>query len=264
MRIAFLVSRVVLLAALPFVLSSQDAARLRPPGYLTAASMPDLIRVLPSAPAPASARDAADRAIFKATRSLRDSARWKLAQNDDNLSVAGLMADFRCSMGVAANPENAPILAGILARVSTDASAATGPAKDFFHRKRPFLVDQGPVCISVSPTFEKTFDYPSGHTTLGWAVGLILAELEPDYAAAILTRARSFGESRVVCGVHNASAVEAGRAAGAALVAALDSNQTFRANLEKARAELTGLHAAPPKAGGDCAAEMSLIAKSPY
>src|SRR5580658_4001930 len=65
MRIAFLVSRVVLLAALPFVLSSQDAARLRPPGYLTAASMPDLIRVLPSAPAPASARDAADRAIFK-------------------------------------------------------------------------------------------------------------------------------------------------------------------------------------------------------
>jgi acid phosphatase (class A) len=149
----------------------------------------------------------------------------------------------------------------MLARVATDASVATGPAKDFFHRKRPFLADQGPVCIAISPAFEKTFDYPSGHTTLGWAVGLILAEIDPAHASLILTRARAFGESRVVCGVHNASAVDAGRVAGASVVAALHSNATFRADLEKAHAELAALHS---RESAECAAETSLIAKSPY
>jgi acid phosphatase (class A) len=261
MRIASLATGALLLAALPYVLSSQSAPRARAEGYLTGTVLPDLIHVLPSAPEPASARDAADRAIFKATRSLQDSPRWKLAQNDDKLSIAALLTDFSCSMGVTPTPENAPVLAGMLARVAADASTATGPAKDFFHRKRPFLVDRGPVCIAISPAFEKSFDYPSGHTTLGWAVGLILAEIDPGHGSPILTRARSFGESRVVCGVHNASAVDAGRVAGAALVASLHSNTTFRADLEKARTALAALQS---KQAAECAAEASLIAKSPY
>ena len=49
---------------------------------------------------------------------------------------------------------------------------------------------------------------------------MILAELEPDRASDILVRARAYGESRVVCGVHNASAVEGGRIIAAAMVAA--------------------------------------------
>ena len=262
MRIVSFATGALLLAALPYALSSQDAPRARAKGYLTGAAVPDLIQILPTAPEPASARDAADRAVFKATRSLQDSARWKLAQNDDNLSIASLLADFRCSAGVATTVENAPALAGLLARVASDASAATGPAKDAFHRKRPFLVDQGPTCITISAAFRNTFDYPSGHTTLGWAVGMILAEIDPPHASAILTRARAFGESRVVCGVHNASAVDAGRVAGTALVTALLSNDAFRADLEKARAEFQSLKA--PVTGADCAAETSLISKSPY
>jgi len=245
----------------PFALSSQNAPRTRAEGYLAGAAVPNLIEILPSAPAPDSARDHADREIFKATRALQDSARWKLAQNDNNLSIAALLADFRCSTGDPLSAETTPALAALLARVTQDAGAATGPPKDYFHRKRPFLVDQGPVCITVTPAFEKSFDYPSGHTTISWAVGLILAEIDPSHASAILQRARAFGESRVVCGVHNASAVEAGRVAGAAVVAALFANENFRADLEKVRTELAAL---PSKAGGDCAAEASLISKTPY
>lgn len=256
------VSFVLLLVGVPFALSSQNAPRTRAAGYLAGAAVPDLIRVLPTAPAPDSPRDIADREIFKSTRALQDSPRWKLAQNDDNLSTAGLLADFRCATGLALSAENTPVLAGMLARVAADAGTSTGPAKDYFHRKRPFLVDKGPVCISISPAFEKTFDYPSGHTTLGWAVGLILAQIDPAEASAILTRARAFGESRVVCGVHNASAVEAGRVAGAALVAALNANEGFRADLEKSRAELAALKT--KATGPNCAAESSLISKSPY
>ncbi len=256
MRIA---SLAILLAAVPFALSSQNATR--PQGYLAAAAVPDLIHILPSAPAPDSPRDIADREIFKATRALRDSPRWKLAQNDDILSTAALLADFRCSTGDSLSAETTPALAALIARVTRDAGAATGPPKNYFQRKRPFLVDQGPVCITLTPAFEKTFDYPSGHTTISWTVGLILAEIDPSHASAILERARAFGESRVVCGVHNASAVEAGRVAGAAVVAALFANEAFRADLEKARREIAAL---PSNPGADCAAESSLISKTPY
>jgi acid phosphatase (class A) len=261
MRIPTVAACAVLFSALSFALYPQSASHPQVAGYLTGSAIPNLTQILPTAPAPDSPRDVADRAIFKSTRALEDSPRWKLAQNDDKLSVAALLADFHCATGVDANAENAPLLTHLLARVSRDAGAATGPAKEYFHRKRPFLVDKGPVCISISPSFEKSFDYPSGHTTLGWAVGMILAEIDPAHATAILTRGRSFGESRVVCGVHNASAVESGRVSGAALVAALNANETFRIDLEKARAELAGLQ---PEAGHDCAAEESLIAKTPY
>ena len=48
---------------------------------------------------------------------------------------------------------------------------------------------------------------------MGWAWALILSELAPDRADAILARGLAYGESRAVCGVHYASDVEAGPAA---------------------------------------------------
>src|ERR1700728_2100692 len=50
------------------------------PGYLAGSSIPDLILVLPATPAPGSARDNVDRQVFRETRALMDSERWKLAQ----------------------------------------------------------------------------------------------------------------------------------------------------------------------------------------
>jgi acid phosphatase (class A) len=92
----------------------------------------------------------------------------------------------------------------------------------------------------------------SGHATISWAWGLILAELAPDRATEILMRARSIGESRVVCGVHYPSDVEEGRTNGAALVAALHSSPEFRADMEKARAEVAAARETPHVGPGDC------------
>lgn len=235
------------------------------PGYLAGSSMPDLIRVLPATPAPGSARDNADRQVFRETRALADSERWKLAQRDDKLSVAALLSALRCSMGMDLKANNAPHLVNLLARVFTDSMNATDPAKDHFQRKRPFLVDQGPICIIATPEFAKTFDYPSSHATISWAFALILSEIEPANATQILARARTFGESRVVCGVHDVDAVEAGRIAGSAVVAALHGNQEFRIDLESARMEVGQLHSrAKLAANENCASEAALVAVSPY
>jgi acid phosphatase (class A) len=240
--------------------AAQKAAPARRSGYLTGTAIPDMNRVLPTAPATDSARDKADRAIFLATRSLQDSPRWKLAQSDNDMSVAGILAAFQCALGVTLNRGNAPHTTALFDRVAVDANVLTGPPKMHFHRNRPFLQDEGPVCVARPDTP----DFPSGHSTLGWAAGLIFTELLPDRATEVMTRGRSFGESRVVCGVHNASAVEGGRVVGAALVAALQSSKNFRADLEAARSEIAGLRGNPPVASPACAAEAALIAVSPY
>jgi len=232
-------------------------------GYLPGSQMPDMIRIIPPPPTLGDSRDVGDRAIFKATRALEGSPRWRMAQSDNDFAVPGLMKAFSCSAGLTLDPQNAPRLSGALTRVLDDTTAAMNPAKDKYQVKRPFMLAEGSVCINPS-SLSKSPDYPSGHTIFGWAVGSILAEIEPDRAAEIMARARAFGESRVVCGVHNASAVEAGRMIGTAMVAALHGSAVFRADMDAVRTEIAALRAKNPTAGLSCAAEAATLATSPY
>jgi acid phosphatase (class A) len=86
--------------------------------------------------------------------------------------------------------------------------------------------------------------YPSGHSTLGYAWALALAELAPQRADAILLRGREYGDSRVICGVHFPSDVDAGRVLAAGVVARLHADADFRRALDAARRELS--RAYPP------------------
>jgi acid phosphatase (class A) len=99
---------------------------------------------------------------------------------------------------------------------------------------------------------------------VGWAFGLILAEIAPDRAAAVLARGRAYGDSRLFCGVHNASAVEAGRVVGATMVAALHTSKEFRADLAAAETELFALRRTQPYLSESCVDEVMLETMSPY
>jgi acid phosphatase (class A) len=232
------------------------------PAYLGDA-LPDSYRILPPAPAVGSPRDDADRAIFRATRALKDTPRWALAQNDVN--QAAILKDMSCAVGVELTVQNAPVLSSMLPRVGRDVSRATDRSKDIYKRPRPYLVQDGPICIEKSDALAASPDYPSGHNAWGWTVGLILAELAPDRATEILARARAFGEGRLACGVHSLSAVEAGRMNGSILVAALHGQAAFRKDMDLARAELAAARKAGPAPDpAACAKEAEIVAKSPY
>jgi acid phosphatase (class A) len=102
--------------------------------------------------------------------------------------------------------------------------------------------------------------YPSGHAALGWAWGLILAGLAPDKANALLQRGHAFGDSRMVCGVHWQSDIEAGRVVGAAAVARLQADPVFQAQTQLARAEIASARAKGLKSDRqDCAAEAAAL-----
>ena len=238
-----------------------------PPGQdgSLAANGLDSVAIAPPPPAPGSPRAEADRQIFRATRALQGSPRWALAARDDDQSIGATLQDFSCALGVNVDAASAPLTVQLFTRLIPDAQRTVEVAKARFNRKRPYLTDPGPICTAKTDDLAKSPDYPSGHTSWGWAAALIFAEIAPDHATAVLARGRAYGESRVVCGVHTVSAIDAGRVNGAALVAALHSSSAFRADLDQARAELAGLrssgHAPDP---AKCADEARLIATPAY
>lgn len=231
-------------------------------GYLQPGQL-DTLQVIPPSPPQGSPRANADTSIFLATRSFEGSDRWKLAQNDDN--SAGILGDMSCAVGVVLDAKTAPRLAAILLKVRHDVSLAVNQTKDIYKRPRPYLIADGPTCLAKTDSLAKSPDYPSGHNTWGWTTGLILAELAPDRATQVLVRGRAFGESRLVCGVHSLSAVQAGRDTASSLVATLHGSPKFRADMEAARWELTKLRKTGKKPDAAvCAAEAALTSKTPY
>jgi len=227
-------------------------------GYIDRAGF-DIVSVLPAAPVAGSSRYEEDRQIFQRTRKLQGSARWTMAVNDVQLDAAHMLADFSCAAGIALSSADVPKLVALLRKASDDTDAESSTAKNYFKRLRPFLIDKGPICEPASDV-EGTYDYPSGHTTQGWTWATVLAELLPERAAPILARGRAFGESRIVCGVHNASAVEAGRTSASATMAAIRATDAYQRDLQAAREELTRLKATvTPPDDLQCKSEADLV-----
>lgn len=216
-------------------LSQQQPAKA-PPGYL---AEPLNGGALVGPPPAADSEEAiAERKHFEVSRALQGSARWKQAAQDNELTPAALSQGFGCAAGVAISPEATPATARLLTRVGRDLRGASVASKAVQHRDRPAVGNDRPICIPRDPNLLANSSYPSGHAMLGWTYALLLAEAAPKNADAVLLRGREFGDSRVVCGVHYQSDVDAGRTIAAALVARLHAEPQFQEDMAAAKAEL--------------------------
>ena len=229
-------------------------------GYLTTKELPDSSFLLPTPPAPGSARLALDEAVSRKNLALRGTPRWKQAAVDADLTFPDAAGTFSCAINAPITEQDTPHLYILMRRIRTDASHSTYSAKNKYKRVRPFMVNNQPTC---SPDEEKSLrkngSYPSGHTTIGWAWTLALTEIAPDRADAILARGRAFGESRLVCNVHWQSDVTEGYFMGAAAIARLHGDPSFRADVEAAREELAAVRARGLKPTRDCKAEAEAL-----
>jgi len=257
--------RTIWAAGLALLILGQAAAAA-PAGYLAPGSTPDMIRVLPAPPALKSHDQADDDRAFRDTRHWEGTPRWTLAQNDNRGAPDDALQDFACALGVTLDKHSAPTLYTLLGRIMVDARPFIDPPKDHYARPRPFLRMPGNICVPKADSLVKSGSYPSGHSTASWDWGLILADLAPDRATEILSRARAYSESRVVCGVHYPSDIATGRLNGSALFAALEANPEFRADLEKARAEVAAARAAggAQPDPGICKVEADAEAQRPW
>lgn len=250
----------VAVPAAPNPVPSRATAAAAPrPSYL-AGNAVDFTAVLPPAPQTGDARDEADRRIFRATRALQGSPRWQMAADDAQIGTPAMLRHFSCSLEIELTAQQVPRLLALLQQATRDAAQSMTQGKNLYKRQRPFLVDEGPTCVSPD-TVGNSFDYPSGHTTAGWTWALVLAQVDPQRAVPILARGRAIGDSRVVCGVHNASAVEGSLILTGAVVAAVAGSAAFQADLATARSELAAVRSAPHAQPEPqrCAAEAELV-----
>lgn len=184
-----------------------------------------------------------DKTRYEWGKSLRNTERGEQAFLDARVEGQDLPNAFSEAFGVAINPENTPEIYRLIVGMREDAGdLATREAKQHYNRVRPFKYYDEMTCNpEQQETLSTNGSYPSGHSSLGWATALVLAELNPDRQDEILQRGFQMGESRVICGYHFQSDVDAGRITGSGVVARLHADPHFSAQLEKAKKEFSKL-----------------------
>ena len=240
--------------------SAAGASRLMAtPGYLPVGASPDSLLLNPPPPAAGSPAEARDVAAANAAVALNGTPRWKLATQDALLSQTTGGETFSCAAGFKIDAVSTPKLNALLLRAASDLGRSTGATKRKYMRPRPFMVNGKPMCTpDQEGVLRSDGSYPSGHSALGWGWGLLLAEAIPDRAAQLVARGRAFGDSRRICNVHWLSDIEEGRVVASAVVARINAEPAFQADLAAARAEVAALKERNP--GQDCAAEGALLA----
>ncbi|WP_340112131.1 acid phosphatase [Maribellus mangrovi] len=211
-------------------------------GYLDEQELPNSLELVSPPPKEGSAAFALDQEIAAMYVASDDEARKEQAKKDAVLHFPEATEAFNIILNIQISEETTPNLYMILRRTLADAGLSTYAAKNHYQRERPFMVNNTPICTPEDEEgLRKDGSYPSGHTAIGWAWALILAEVFPVEADAILIRGKEFGISRNVCNVHWHSDVVAGRLMGAATVAKLHSNDQFLIDLEAAKQELKAI-----------------------
>lgn len=165
----------------------------------------------------------------------RTPERLGQAEWDDKHESAEL---FFATLGPQFDLKKLPVTARLIAVVESEQSAAAGIAKSYFPRNRPWAIDPSLVACDYKPNANPRTSYPSGHATLAYSDGLVLASLMPEKGPAILARARDYAYSRVVCGAHYASDLEAGHVLATEVVMLMMKDAKFGASFDAAKAEL--------------------------
>ncbi|CAI1594262.1 Major phosphate-irrepressible acid phosphatase precursor [Serratia quinivorans] len=218
--------------------NSQGSARN---SFLSDPQAPDSLSILPLPPRSDSIAFLMDKAAYEQGRSLTGTDRWHQAIADANLSDDNIGKPFEKALGVDISPSETPATYQLLKKIRIDAGRfATASAKRYYMRPRPFMFFNSHTCTPEDEVkLRMNGSYPSGHTTLGWTTALVLAEIRPERQNLLLQRGYEFGQSRVICGAHWQSDVDAGRIMGAAVFARLNADAQFIIELNDAKKEIT-------------------------
>jgi len=228
---------------------------------LPAKKLPDSRTLLPPPPAAGSAAFALDEAMSRKALALRDTPAWSLAILDADLSFRNAAATYSCALDAPVTEKETPRLFWLLMKSMKYASDSTRSAKDQYKRPRPFMLNKAPICTPQDRKRmeEASRSYPSGHNAIGMAWALLLAEIAPERADAILARGQAYGISRMVCNAHWYSDTIQGRFMGAYTAAILHADPLIRDEINVAREELAAARARGLKPTRDCAAEAAAM-----
>lgn len=211
--------------------------------FLQADEVANSLELLPAPPQPGSILWMNDEAQYQWGKLQRNTPRGDQAAADARVGGDGVPNAFSEAFGIKISKETTPEIYKLVLGMREDAGdLATRAAKKHYMRVRPFAFYHETTCNpEQQQELSTNGSYPSGHTAIGWATALILSEINIDRQNEILKRGYEMGQSRVICGYHFQSDVDAARLVSSAVVARLHANKNFMAQLEKAKAEFAKL-----------------------
>ncbi|MCW3481410.1 phosphatase PAP2 family protein [Neisseriaceae bacterium JH1-16] len=201
--------------------------------YVTAKDV-DLTRLLAPPPAndsPQTQAELQEVLRVQARRTTEMAAAASADQQEDVFRFANVF-------GAKFKPENLPVATAFFARVAESEGAVVDPAKDRWQRPRPFLLSSD---IKPSVKMSKSGAYPSGHTSLGYLMAVVLGNMVPEKRSEVFARAADYANNRIVGGVHYPSDIQAGRITGTVIAAEMMTRPDFQRDYAAARAEVRQL-----------------------
>lgn len=144
-------------------------------------------------------------------------------------------------------PKTKALLSGRVEHTPDSSADWYQTAKNNYQYKRPFVRmgftnDEGLIEPWDSPGgyggLAGDGSFPSGHTSHGYAQGIVLATLLPELAPQILARASEYGNNRILLAFHYPTDIMGGRIVGEKTAQLRWSDPGFRNLLEQAEAEL--------------------------
>lgn len=208
---------------------SMDASGVLAP-YAVADKV-DLTTLLAPPPGPDSEQTKAELEDLLRIQAARTDAQSEAAIADHAYDVFR----FENVLGPKFNAADLPLTKAFFDRVVDTGKAVIEPAKDFWDRERPGVVDSRIEPILKEP---KSGSYPSGHSTAGNLMAIVLANLLPEKAPELYARGWDFAHNRLVAGAHFPSDIQAGRIAAAVIASHLFRDPEFRKDYAAARTEL--------------------------
>ena len=207
--------------------------------YFTQSELPNMVNFLPPPPEFESSRFAADQTQYLwGIRQRQNQERAEMAIRDAVYGMQTIIDEFCPILGLMITKEGTPELYTLLQDVGATCDSISNRAKEKYMRTRPFVYyNQQTLVPEQEESHINNGSYPSGHTVLGWTMALLLSDINPTVADALLARGYEYGQSRVIAGYHWQSDVDAGRLGGSVLYAKLQGNERFREQLAKAQQE---------------------------
>ena len=192
-------------------------------------------RVVPPPPARSSRIEQDEIAEIHRVQGLATPAAIALAKHDNDVEDPSIFAEV---IGPGWDLSSLPKTKFLLKKVMVVDRSGSLSAKKYYHRPRPWIVDPRIQTCAGHESGPALNSYPSGHTMLGYELGVVLASLMPEKAQPIRVRAKLYGENRILCGFHFRSDVTAGQQYGTALAMEMLKNPQFHAWFLEARSEL--------------------------
>lgn len=237
----------IMTAAMPVLFSScgtasKDLSSSESKAYFQTADLPDASAYIPAPAKPNDPRFAGDKAYYEWGKALRGRSRGRIAKDDAATSMDYMSKIFEEAIGLRISKEQTPDLYRLLSRSTKTSGAENRKIKSYYNRVRPYVEFSEPTGVPEDEEGHRTSaSYPSGHTTRGWTMALILSELLPERSQDILEVGYRYGASRVIVGYHFQSDVQEARAAASGIVAVLHSSDEFKKDMKKAQKEIDAL-----------------------